>query len=303
MRTIREINESVIAGGRKTIAVAAADDIPVLEAVRDAVELGLAAAVLVGDGEKIEAALKELGVQSDQIRVIHEPDRKAAAARAVALVREGRAQVLMKGLIGTADFMRAVLNKERGLRTGRELSHMAVIEVPQFNRLILMTDPAMHMYPTLEEKVKILEAAGEVCRALEIENPKAAAVCAVEVVNPAMPPTMDAAVLAQMSARGQIRGVTVDGPLALDVAVSPEAAAHKGLRGPVAGHADILLMPGIEAGNVMWKTLVYMAKAQIAGTIVGAAAPIVLTSRSDSPETKRNSIALALLLGQNGGGE
>ena len=303
MRTIREINEKVIAGRRKTIAVAAADDMPVLAAVKDAVELGLAAAVLVGDEEKIQAALDELGVHSDQIEVVHEPDRKAAAARAVALVREGRAQVLMKGLIGTADFMRAVLNKERGLRTGRELSHMAVIQVPQMDRLILMTDPAMHMYPTLEEKVKILEAAGEVCRPLEIEDPKVAAVCAVEVVNPAMPPTMDAAVLAQMSARGQIKGVTVDGPLALDVALSPEAAAHKGLKGPVPGHADILLMPNIEAGNVMWKTLVYMAKAQIAGTIVGAAAPIVLTSRSDSPETKLNSIALALLLGQNAGGE
>lgn len=297
MKSLNEVRKRVLAGEEKTIAVAAAEDQPVLEAIRDCLNLKLAKAILVGDQKKIESYLAELDMNPEQVTIIHQPDQKVAAAAAVQLVREGQAQVLMKGLIGTADFMRAVLDKECGLRTGAELTHIAVMESPKMNRLILMTDAAMHMYPELAEKVKILQMAEQLCRVLEIPDPKAAVIGAVEMVNPAMAPTMDGAVLAKMSDRGQIKGLKVDGPLALDVALSEEAAYHKHLTGEVAGRADVLLMPGIEAGNVMWKTLVYMSDAQIAGLIMGAAAPIVLTSRSDSPETKLNSIALALLAG------
>lgn len=297
MKSLNEVRQRVLAGEVKTIAVAAAEDKPVLEAIRDCLNINLAKAILVGNQEKMETYLAELDMNPEQVTIIHQPDQKLAAAASVQLVREGQAQVLMKGLIGTADFMRAVLDKERGLRTGAELTHIAVMESPKMNRLILMTDAAMHMYPELAEKVKILQMAEQLCRVLEIPDPKAAVIGAVEVVNPAMAPTMDGAVLAKMSDRGQIKGLKVDGPLALDVALSEDAAQHKNLTGEVAGRADVLLMPGIEAGNVMWKTLVYLSDAQIAGLIMGAAAPIVLTSRSDSPETKLNSIALALLAG------
>ena len=299
MRSIAQMREKVLSGSRKTIAVAAAEDMPVLEAIKDAIEAGLADAILVGNKEKIKTDLDKLGLSAEQIEIVDEPDVKRAAAKAVSFVRDGKAQVLMKGLLGTADFLRAVLNKENGLRTGDELTHVAVFQVPQIDRLIMMTDSAMHTYPELNEKVKMLAAVKKVSNALEIPCPKVAAVCAVEVVNPAMQPTLDAALLAKMCERGQIKGMVVDGPLALDIALNQEAADHKGVTGMVAGKADALLMPNIESGNIMWKTLVYMANAEIAGSIVGAAAPIVLTSRSDSPSTKLNSIMLALLMAED----
>lgn len=296
MRTFEEVFEKVKGKGGRRIAVAAAADKPVLEAVRDAIELGLASADLVGDERKIREIADEIGLDLDRVTIYDEIDVKKAALQAVKLVHDGHASVLMKGLIGTADFLRAVLNKEAGLRTGKTLSSVSVIKSPKVDRFIFMTDGGMVMYPTLEEKVQILQNVLPVCTALEIEQPKAAAVCAVEVVNPAMQATLDAASLALMSQRGQIKGVTVDGPLGMDNALSEEAAEHKGIRGEVAGKADILLMPNIEAGNVMYKSIVYMGEAETAALIMGAAAPIIMTSRADSPRTKLNSLAVALLI-------
>lgn len=301
MKSLKEVKERVRNCERKTIAVAAAADFPVLEAVKDAVEQKLADAILIGNADEIRGMMKKLVFAEDHVEIIDVREERKAAATAVEAVRNGKAQVLMKGMIGTSDFMRAVLNKEQGLRTGRELTHVSILDSPKMRRLIIMTDPAMHMYPNLEEKIKILKAAEEVSEVLEIENPKAAVVCAVEVVNPAMQATVDAALLAKMSERGQLGKLTVEGPLGLDNALDAEAARHKGIAGKVAGNADILLMPNIESGNIMWKTLVYMSDAEPAGIIVGAAAPIVLTSRSDSPSTKLNSIALALLAGRKAG--
>ena len=232
----------------------------------------------------------------EKVEIIHEPDPKKAALKAVSLVHEGKASVLMKGLVSSADFLRAVLNKEVGLRTGKTLSSVTVLKTEKMDRFVIMTDGGMNMYPTLEEKVHILENTVPVCKALEIEDPKAAAVCAVEVVNPAMQATLDAATLAVMSQRGQIKGITVDGPLGMDNALSEEAAKHKGITSPVAGKADVVLMPDIEAGNIMYKTLVYMGDVQTGSLIMGAAAHIVMTSRADSPETKLNSLAVALLI-------
>ncbi len=296
MKTLQEVRDALRTRPKQRVAVAAAADRPVLDAVKQAVNMDIADAALVGDAEKIREMAKDIELDLNKVEIINEPDNKKAALRAVELVHNGEAQVLMKGLIGTADFLRAVLNKEVGLRTGNKLSHVAVLDSVKMDRLILMTDGAMVMYPTLEDKVEELKNVVPVCKALGIEDPKAAAVCAVEVVNPAMQPTLDAAALALMSQRGQIKGIKVDGPLALDNALSEDAAKHKGIGGEVAGHADVLLMPSIECGNIMWKTLTYMARCEIAGVLMGAAAPCVITSRADSPETKLNSIALSVLI-------
>ena len=290
MRSLREVRDSLLAREKKRIAVAAAEDRPVLEAVKEAVQMGIAEATLCGDEAKIRQIAEEIELDVNKVTIVNEPDIRKSAEAAVKLVHNGEAQLVMKGLIGTADFLRAVLNKEWGLRTGKILSHVAVFDSVKLDRLILMTDAAMVMYPTLEEKIAMINNTIPVCQALEIEDPKAAAVCAVEVLNPSMQPTLDAASLAIMSQRGQFKGITVDGPLALDNALNEDAARHKGIKSPVAGHADVLLM---------WKTLVYMARCEIAGVLMGAAAPVVITSRSDAPETKLNSIALALLIAGN----
>ena len=279
MKSFTQVYEKLRSKKGLRIAVAAAADEPVLEAVRDAASLGVEIAYLAGDEEKIRELAEKVGIDMSKVEIIHEPDPKKAALKAVSLVHEGKASVLMKGLVSSADFLRAVLNKEVGLRTGKTLSSVTVLKTEKMDRFVIMTDGGMNMYPTLE-----------------IEDPKAAAVCAVEVVNPAMQATLDAATLAVMSQRGQIKGITVDGPLGMDNALSEEAAKHKGITSPVAGKADVVLMPDIEAGNIMYKTLVYMGDVQTGSLIMGAAAPIVMTSRADSPETKLNSLAVALLI-------
>lgn len=278
------------------VSVAAAEDPEVLEAIRDAKAMGFGSAVLVGDRDRIKAAADEVGLDLSDIEIIHEPDNIAAARRAVELVSTGSANVLMKGLIGTADLLRAVLDKEIGLRTGRLLSHVAVVQSSKFSRLILMTDGAMNIAPTLEEKADIIRNAVTVASAIGIEMPKVAALAAVELVNPKMQATIDAACLAKMADRGQIKGCIVDGPLGLDNAVSPDAASHKGVGGPVAGNADILLVPDIEAGNVLYKAWRYWADIEAAGVIAGAAAPIVLTSRSDPARARVLSLAVGILM-------
>ncbi|MBZ4663464.1 MAG: ptb [Caloramator sp.] len=296
IRTFDEILNKVKCGERKKIAVAVAQDEPVLEAVRDAKNMGLADAILVGDKEKIQEIANTLGINLDDFEVIDEKDNSKAAMKAVELVSTKKADMLMKGLIDTATFLRAVLDKEKGLRTGRVLSHVAVFEVPALQRILLVTDAAMNIAPDLNTKKQILENAVKVAHAIGIEVPKVAPVCAVEVVNPDMQPTLDAAALSKMNDRGQIKGCIVDGPLAIDNALSEEAAKHKGIKSPVAGQADIILVPNIETGNVMYKTLTYTANAKNGGILVGAAAPVILTSRADSNESKLYSIALACLV-------
>jgi phosphate butyryltransferase len=192
----------------------------------------------------------------------------------------------MKGLIDTANFLRAVLNKEVGLRTGKLMSHVGVFQLSNFERLLFVTDAAFNMYPELKDKVDIVNNAVTVAKAVGVETPRVAPICAVEVVNPSMQATVDASILSKMNDRGQIKGCFIDGPLALDNALSEEAAAHKGVTGPVAGKADILLMPNIEAGNIMYKTLTYTTECKSGALLVGTSAPVVLTSRNDSHETK-----------------
>jgi len=212
------------------------------------------------------------------------------------MVQQGQAQILMKGMVGTADFMRAVLDKAEGLGTGRLLSHVVVFEPAGYDRLLLLTDAAINIAPDLGQKVQIIENALQVSRAIGNQETKIAMLAAVEVVTSSMKATEDAAMIAKMAERNQIKGCFIDGPLALDNAVSVAAAHHKGIGGVVAGNADLLVVPNIEAGNILYKSLVYFAHSPLAGIVVGAAAPVILTSRADSPANKLNSIALAVVV-------
>ncbi|PGM95082.1 phosphate butyryltransferase [Bacillus cereus] len=280
---------------KKTVAVAVAEDHEVIEAVAKAIKLQLAQFRLYGNQEKIIGMLQEHGLQtSEHIEVIAAASSAEAAELSVKAVRNGEADVLMKGNIPTANILKAVLNKEWGLRKGSVLSHVAAFEVPNYDRLIFVTDAAMNIAPDVTQKAAIIQNTVEVARAIGIDLPKVAPIAAVEVVNPAMQATIDAAMLTQMNRRGQIKNCVVDGPLALDNAVSQIAAEHKGIVSDVAGKADILLVPTIEAGNVLYKSLVYFANAKVGAMIAGAKAPIVLTSRADSAETKVYSLALAV---------
>ncbi|MGE0992176.1 phosphate butyryltransferase, partial [Bacillus sp. GMa5/2] len=280
---------------KKTVAVAVAEDHEVIEAVAKAIKLQLAQFRLYGNQEKIMGMLQEHGLQtSEHVEVIAAMSNAEAAELSVKAVRNGEADVLMKGNIPTANILKAVLNKEWGLRKGSVLSHVAAFEVPNYDRLIFVTDAAMNIAPDVTQKAAIIQNTVEVARAIGIDLPKVAPIAAVEVVNPAMQATIDAAMLTQMNRRGQIKDCIVDGPLALDNAVSQIAAEHKGIVSDVAGKADILLVPTIEAGNVLYKSLVYFADAKVGAMIAGAKAPIVLTSRADSAETKVYSLALAV---------
>lgn len=296
IKTFDEVISKVKSQSMKKVAVAVAQDEPVLEAIRDVKKNGIADAILVGNKEEIIKIAETIGMNIDEYEIIDEKDVNKASIETVKLVSSGRADMMMKGLVDTATFLRAVLNKEVGLRTGKQMSHIAIFEVPGYDRLLFVTDAAFNMYPELKEKIDIIKNAVQVAHALENNMPKVAPICAVEVVNPSMPATLDAANLSKMNERGQIKGCIIDGPLALDNALSKEAAAHKKISGPVAGEADILLMANIEAGNAVYKCLTYTTESKNGGLLMGAAAPVIVTSRADSPETKMNSIALASLV-------
>ena len=282
----------------KKVAVAVAQDEPVLEAVKAAKEKGIADAILVGDEAKIREIAEKINMDLTKFEIVNVENPNKAALEAITLVSSGKADMVMKGLVDTATFLRCVLNKEVGLRTGKLMSHVSVFEIEGIDRLILLTDAAFNTYPDLKAKVQIINNSVNVAHACGIERPKVAPVCAVEVVNPDMPATIDASLLSKMNDRGQIKGCIVDGPLALDNALSGEAAKHKGVTGEVAGKADIILLPNIETANVMYKTLTYTAKSRNGGLLVGTSAPVILTSRADSFETKVYSIALAALVAE-----
>ncbi|WP_066871402.1 phosphate butyryltransferase [Clostridium mediterraneense] len=284
---------------KKKLSVAVAQDKPVLEALKEATKRGIVDAVLVGDEAEIKNIAAEIDLDLDNFEIVNEPNTKKAALEAVRIVSSGKADMVMKGLVDTATFLRSVLNKEVGLRTGKLMSHVAVFDIEGYERLLMLTDAAFNTYPDLKAKVQIVNNSVKVANACGINNPKVAAVCAVEVVNQDMQATIDAALLAKMSDRGQIKNCIVDGPFALDNAISTEAAEHKGVSGEVAGKADIVLLPNIETANVMYKTLTMLSKTRNGGLLVGTSAPVILTSRADSFEVKVNSIALAALVAQN----
>lgn len=296
MKSVREIIEAAKAAGKKRVAVAAAHEESALEAVFDAAKHGLIDPILIGDLDKIRQIAADLGAELTGYRLIDEKDFAKAAAQAVALVRAGEADMLMKGVLDTSILLKAALNKEAGLNAGRLTSHVAVMEVPTYHKLLIVTDAAINIAPDLPGKLDIIANAVQVAKAIGVAEPKVALLAAVEKVNwDKMPCTADAAVITQMNRRGQVKGCLIDGPLALDNAISAESAKIKKIVSDVAGDADVLVAPDIEAGNILYKCLLDLGQAKGAGIVVGASKPIVLTSRADSAETKLASIALAAL--------
>ncbi|MCX7908901.1 MAG: bifunctional enoyl-CoA hydratase/phosphate acetyltransferase [Ignavibacteria bacterium] len=278
---------------KKKIAVAASEDEQVLLALKQASELGIVEPILIGDLEKTKKLSEQISFEISKYERIEEKNPSLSAKIAVRLVREGNAQIIMKGLVNTADYLRAILDKEIGLRTGNLLSHIGIFEIPEYHKLIGLTDAAQNISPNLEEKVNIILNSIDLLRRLGIEKPKVALLAAVENVNPKMQATLDAALITMMNRRNQIKNCIIDGPLAFDNAVSKEAAEHKGIDSPVAGDVDLLVAPEIETGNALYKSFTYFARGVVAAIILGALAPIVLTSRADSERSKLMSIALA----------
>jgi phosphate butyryltransferase len=296
IKNFEEVFQTIKSIGPKKIAVACAQDVDVLKAVDNAKKQGIADAVLIGNQEMIEANAAENEIHLTDYEIIDIDDMKGAALKAVELVFSGKADMVMKGLVDTSIFLKAVLDKEIGLRTGNVLSHVALFDVPSYHKFLVVTDAAMNIEPDLEAKKMIIENSLMVTKALGIAMPKVAALCAKEKVNPKMPATVEADKLQRMNEAGEIKECMVAGPLALDNAISVEAAKLKGIDHPVAGDADVLLAPDIEAGNILYKALGFLAKSKGAGVIVGTTAPVILTSRADDEDTKLNSIALAALM-------
>lgn len=287
---------------RKKVAVAMAQDADILKAVNQAHSMGLADAVLIGSVPRLEKLARELELELDRFEVREQNDEQQTVREAVETVRKGEAQVVMKGVCSTAAFLKGILDKENGLRSGNILSHLAVFESPNYPKLLFMSDAAMNIMPGLSEKVAITENAIRATHALGYELPKVALISAVEKVNAeGIPSTADAAIIAKMGDRKQIKNALIDGPMALDNALSEKANIVKGLESKVGGDADICIVPNIETGNVFYKALTILGNARVAGVIVGAAAPIVLTSRADSDDSKLLSIISALAISNEEG--
>ncbi|MDP4127613.1 MAG: bifunctional enoyl-CoA hydratase/phosphate acetyltransferase [Bacillota bacterium] len=281
--------------GRAKVAVAAAADKEVLEAIKLTQEEGLITPVLVGDLEQIKRLSFKIGFSLEESDLIHEPNPLAAANKAIDAVIDGQAHFLMKGLINSADFLRAVLRPERGLRTGRLLSHLAAFQVPGFSRLIYVTDGGMNVAPDLVQKKAILQNSLFYLKGIGMDKVNVIVLAANEEVNPKIAATVDAQALAKMGQSGEFPGALVEGPLALDGAVSAVALKHKGISSQINGDVDLFLVPTIEVGNVLGKSMVYFAGATMAGIVLGAQVPIVLTSRNDTPRSKFMALTMAAL--------
>lgn len=304
MEQIRSLNELLLHAkklaaekGPKVVAVAKADDPGLLSALEEARREGIATFILTGTKEGIEKAAAASGVDLANYKIVECASEVEMAMAAVTAVSSGEAQIYMKGQVHTNHFLRAMLNKEVGLRQGKNtISHCYFHHVKGYDRIFFLADCAFNMYPDLNQKADIVANTVKLARSFGVECPKVACLAAVEVVNPDMPATLDAAALTAMNNRGQITGCVVDGPFALDNAVSEESAKTKGIVSPVAGKADVLLVPNIDAGNMMAKAIVYFSENETAGLILGAKAPVVLTSRADSPRSKLLSVAAAVAL-------
>jgi phosphate butyryltransferase len=295
MNTFGQIIDAARKAGEARFVVAQAADVTILEALEEARKAGFAKPVLVGVQSEIEAAAAERSLSLAGWQIVDTPVRADAAQEAVRLVAREEGSILVKGLLQSADLLRAVLHKANGLTRGRTLSHVGVFKFEGSDRFYFVTDAALTIAPDYEQKIDIVQNAVDLAHRLGIPQPIVAILCAIETVNPEMPATVDAACLAKMAERGAIRGARVEGPLALDNAVSVEAARHKGIASDLAGKADILVAPNIEAANILYKALIFFARAEEAGIVMGARSPIVLASRSDSVRNKLYSLALGAL--------
>jgi len=297
MRSFAEVMEAVREHPVKDLAVAAAEDHTVLEAVAEAARLKMVRPILVGDEMAIRKTAEEHEIDLADAKIVHERDTIRAAATAAAMVSAHEADILMKGYIHTDDFLRAILDREKGLRTQSVMSHVFIVEHPQREQFLFLSDGAMNIAPDLERKAAIILNAVHAAHAFGIEEPRVAVLAAIELVNPAMQATVDAASLHIMADRGQFSPkCVIDGPFGFDNAIDVRAAKHKKVKGPVAGRADVLIVPDIEAGNILAKSLVYLGGLTVAGMVLGAKAPIVLTSRADQARAKLASIACAVYM-------
>jgi phosphate butyryltransferase len=293
-KSFNELIENVQgAKAKKKVVVVSAQDEHTLEAVFRARKDNIVEPVLIGDKAKIKEILERLNESLDEDAIIHVEDDASAAAKAVELIHENKADFIMKGKIQTADLLRAVVNKEKGLRTGSVMSHLVIHELPTYHKLLAVTDGGMMMYPNLDEKKQIIKNAVNTLIAMGYDEPKVAVLAAVETVNPKMPESVDAGLLKEMNQKGEIKNCIVEGPISYDLTMSKESAEIKGFESPVTGDADILIVPNITAGNILGKALVYSAGAKMAGFIVGAKVPIVLTSRGSTSEEKYLSLVLS----------
>jgi len=297
MRKLSEIESIVKAKKNYSMAVAYGQDEDTILAVKRAVEEKIVDAIMVGNEKVIREVCAKLKVDPGLFEIVNEPDEKKSGDKAVRLIIDGKAQILMKGLISTPYYLRPILNKEYNL-VGKDgvLSHTAILEIPTYDKLLLVSDVAMIPYPDLNQKVQMINYNIKIAAKLGIENPKVAILAANEKVSEKMPCTMEAAVISKMAERKQIKGAIIDGPLALDVAISKHALEVKGLKSPVEGYADILIMPNIEAGNIFYKATTLLAKGMLAAVVTGAAFPAILTSRADDDDSKYYSIVLAAAL-------
>lgn len=294
--TFAELMRRARQSGRQRMAVAAAGERTVVDSVAHAMREALIQPIMIGAADRIRALAEQAGIDVDAVDIVDAPDPVDAGKRAVRMVHQGDADMVMKGLVPTKDFMRAILNQEFGMRRDRPLSHVAVIESPDQSRFMLMTDSGININPNFNRKIAIIRNAQEIAGALGMVRPKIAVVAAVEKVRlPAMPATLDAELLRRMGASGKFGDCIVDGPISMDNVLDSHTAEIKGRLSPVAGNADIIVVPDIETGNTMYKTIRYLAHREIAGVVVGAAAPVIVTSRSDSAVTKLYSIALGVL--------
>ncbi len=297
VRKLEDLEELVRGREKKTLAVARGQDPNTIEAVARAVQEGLVNAIMVGEREKIESLAREKGIDPSIFEYVEEKDEATCAKKAVQLVHDGRAHMVMKGLVSTIYYMKAILDKQNGLLPpGKVLSHVTLVEVPTYHKLLIMSDVAVIPHPTLEQKIAMLKYCIDVAHKIGIEKPKAAIIAANEKVSDKVPATVDAAIISVMAKRGQIKGAIVDGPLAIDIAYSKESARIKGVDSPVAGDADILIFHDIEAGNAVFKTITYLAHGKIAAVVAGAKAPAILTSRSDDDDSKFYSILMAAIM-------
>ena len=295
LKNFAELERKVLASkDKRVIALACAADEHSLEAIRDARRVLGVEYVLIGDKDAIVQAAEKVGFAVDDDKIIHADTAEEAAQTAVSLIREGKADILMKGQLPTATLLKAVVDKEHGIRQGGLMSHVAVLESPNYHKLMFITDGGMVTNPGLEQKKAILENCVRFVRQLGYDMPKAAVLAAVEVINEKMPETVDAGNLARMNKEGEIEGCLVDGPLSFDLAISEESARIKGVKSCMAGDADIFIAPEMATGNILAKSLIYLGDAKMAGCVLGAKAPIILVSRGASAEEKMLSILLTM---------
>lgn len=288
-----DLFKTALSKPKKRLVVAASEDDQVLLSIKESFEKNIIEPIFVGNKEKTLKICEEIKFDISKFEFYDVNNPAKASEVAVKLVREGNAQIIMKGLVSTADYLRAILDKENGLRTSKLLSHIGIFEIPAYHKLIGLTDAAQNIAPTLEEKVFIINNSVDLFNRLGIEMPKVALLAAVETVNPKMPATIDASLITMMNRRKQIKNCIIDGPLALDNAISLESAEHKGIESPVAGDVDLLVAPNIEVANALYKSFTYFGGGRVAAIILGAMVPIVLTSRSDSYVSKLMSLSLA----------